>query len=65
MTTGAKGSKVLHVEMTKTDPVFYTAPLKVEKRWSMVTNGHLLPFECADETWTKRLEELAEKAQKK
>ena len=65
MTTGANGSKVLHVEMTMTDPVFYTQPVKTEKRWSMVPNGHLLAYECAEETWTKRLEELQEQAQKK
>ena len=62
MTTGANGNKVLVAEMTMTDPVFYTQPVKTEKRWSLVPNGHLLPYECAEETWNKRLEELEKKA---
>jgi hypothetical protein len=32
------------------------------KRWSFVPNGHLLPYECAEENWQKRLEELEQKA---
>jgi hypothetical protein len=59
---GAKGEKVLVAEMTLTDPVFYTEPVKAEKRWAAVPNGHLLPYECNEETWIKRLEELERKA---
>jgi hypothetical protein len=59
---GAKGEKVLVAEMTMTDPVFYTEPVKAEKRWAFVPNGHLLPYECNEETWIKRLEELERKA---
>ena len=44
--------------MTMTDPVFYTEPVKAEKRWAFVPNGHLLPYECNEEAWIKRLEEL-------
>ena len=58
---GPKGQTVLVAEMTMTDPVFYTEPVKAEKRWSEVPNGHLLPYECAEETWNKRLEELEKK----
>ncbi len=59
---GAKGEKVLFAELTMTDPVFYTEPLKAEKRWALVPNGHLLPYECNEEVWIKRLEELERKA---
>jgi hypothetical protein len=59
--TTENGRKVLTAEMTMTDPVFYTEPVKAEKRWSEVPNGHLLPYECAEETWNKRLEELEKK----
>ena len=62
LTTGPNGVKVLVNEMTLTDPVFYTQPVKVEKRWQQVPNGHLLPYECAEEGWHKRLEELEKKA---
>ena len=47
--------------MTMTDPVFYTEPVTAEKKWAQVPNGHLLPYECAEEGWHKRLEELEKK----
>ena len=62
LTTDKAGQKVLVAEMTLTDPVFYTQPVKAEKKWALVPNGHLLPYECAEETWHKRLEELETKA---
>jgi hypothetical protein len=62
LTTDAKGTKVLAAEMTLTDPAFYTQPVKAEKKWAQVPNGHLLPYECAEEGWHKRLEELQQKA---
>ena len=61
MTKGAKGERVLVAEMTMTDPVFYTKPVTAEKRWAEVPNGHLLPYECAEEAWNIHLEKLAEK----
>jgi hypothetical protein len=61
MSTGANGVKVLTAEMTLTDPVFYTQPVTAVKRWQQVPNGHLLPYECAEEGWRKRLEELEKK----
>jgi len=51
--------------MTLTDPVFYTAPFTTVKKWAQVPNGHLLPYECAEENWLKRLEELEAQAAKK
>jgi hypothetical protein len=57
-----QGRQVLKAELTMTDPKFYTEPVKAEKRWAQVPNGRLLPYECNEEVWTARLEELAEKA---
>jgi hypothetical protein len=64
LTTDAKGTKVLVAEMTLTDPAFYTQPVKAEKKWAQVPNGHLLPYECAEEGWHKRLEELEKRSPK-
>jgi hypothetical protein len=64
LTTGADSKKVLVAEMTMTDPAFYTKPVVVEKKWALVPNGHLLPYECAEEGWRKHLEQLEEKAKK-
>jgi hypothetical protein len=57
-----QGRRILKAEMIMTDPKFYTEPVKAEKRWAQVPNGRLLPYECNEELWTARLEELAEKA---
>ena len=62
MSTDANGTKVLTAQMTMTDPVFYTAPVTAEKKWALVPNGHLLPYECAEEGWRIHLEELERKA---
>lgn len=62
LTTDPAGVKVLVAQMTMTDPAFYTQPVSVEKKWAQVPNGHVLPYECAEEAWRKRLEELEEKA---
>jgi len=58
LTKSAAGGRVLVAEMTMTDPGFYAQPVRVEKKWAEVPNGHLLPYECAEEAWRKRLEEL-------
>jgi hypothetical protein len=59
---GAGGQRVLAAEMTLTDPVFYTQAITAEKRWAEVPNGHLLPYECAEEGWRIHLEQLEKKS---
>jgi hypothetical protein len=61
---GANGETVLVAEMTMTDPEFYTAPVTAVKKWAKVPNGHLLPYECAEENWIKHLEQLEKKGGK-
>lgn len=58
----SQGRRVLAVELTMTDPKFYTAPLVIRRRWAEVPNGHLLPYECNEDMWMERLESLAHKA---
>jgi hypothetical protein len=58
----AQGRRILVAEMTMTDPVFYTEPVKMEKRWAQVPNGRLLPYECDEEVWRDRIEKLAKEA---
>lgn len=57
-----KGRRVLVADMVMTDPKFYSAPVKAQKRWAEVPNGRLLPYECAEDGWNKRLAEIAKKA---
>ncbi len=58
----AQGRRILAVEVTMTDPKFYTQPWKSTKRFAEVPNGRLLPYECTAETWNNRIEEMARKA---
>ena len=58
----AQGRRLLQVELTMTDPGFYTEPFKATRRWAQVPNGRLLPYDCSEEFWQARLEELASKA---
>lgn len=55
---GDKGQKILVAEMTMTDPDFYTQPVTVTKKWAPISNGHLMPYDCNEEAWIKRLEAL-------
>jgi len=57
-----QGRRVLKAEMIMTDPKFYTEPVKAEKLWAEVPNGRVLPYECDQEAWDAKLEELAQKA---
>ncbi len=60
--TDAQGRRLLVAELTMTDPAFYTGPVKLTRRWAQVPNGRLLPYDCNEEFWQARLEELSEKA---
>ena len=60
--TDAQGRRVLTVEMTMTDPTFYTKPLVMKKSWAQVPNGRLLPYECPEEMWLDRIAERAKEA---
>ncbi|HZI78699.1 MAG TPA: hypothetical protein VFD69_04275, partial [Vicinamibacterales bacterium] len=62
LAAGAKGERVLVIDMTLTDPRFYTKPVTAQKKWMAVPNGHLLPYDCAEEGWRSRLEELERRA---
>ena len=57
-----QGRRILVAEMTMTDPKFYTAPVKMTKRWAQVPNGRLLPYECNEEMWNDHIAKLAEEA---
>jgi len=58
----AQGRRVLTVEMTMTDPKFYTKPVVMKKSWAQVPNGRLLPYECPEEMWLDRIAERAKEA---
>jgi hypothetical protein len=63
--TDNQGRRMLVVEVTMTDPKFFTAPVVFVRRWTQVPNGHLLPYECNEEIWRDRLDALAGKSGQK
>jgi len=65
LTTGTKSERVLVIDMTMTDPRFYTKPVTAQKKWMAVPNGHILPYDCAEEGWRVRLEQLEQAAASK
>ena len=60
--TAAAEPRVDPAPVTSAPLELSTAPVTAQKRWAQVPNGRLLPYECAEENWVKRLEELAKKA---
>jgi hypothetical protein len=61
LSTTDDGRKVLTAEMTLTDPVFYTQPIKAVKKWELKTGIRLLPYECNEPAWEDHLDQLRQK----
>ena len=51
----ANGTKVLTYQATITDPVYYTEPIKTERRYQPY-DGFIIPYGCQDELWYELLE---------
>ena len=62
LTKDAKGIRVLVDEMTLTDPVFYTKPVAIMKKWALSANGHVISYNCTLPDWERFLDELRAKA---
>jgi len=51
----ANGTKVLTYQATIIDPIYYTAPVTVERKYEPY-DGFILPYSCQDELWYELLE---------
>ena len=49
------GTKVLTYQATITDPVYYTEPIKIERRYQSY-DGFIIPYGCQDELWYELLD---------
>jgi hypothetical protein len=49
------GTKVLTYQATITDPIYYTAPVEIERRYQAY-DGFIIPYACQDELWYELLE---------
>ena len=56
MGEGAQGEPVISYEMTLTDPVYYTEPVHVSKKWTPLPNGRIMAYNCTEEPWLRLLE---------
>jgi len=52
----AQGELVLSDSLTITDPVYYTEPVRVERKWTPIPDGHIMPFPCTEEAWDRLLD---------
>ena len=52
----ASGTKIISYEATVTDPVYYTAPVKIERKYEPLEGGFIIPYRCPDEFWYELLE---------
>lgn len=49
------GTKVLTYQATITDPIYYTEPVKIERKYQAY-DGFIIPYGCQDELWYELLE---------
>jgi hypothetical protein len=47
----ANGTKIITYEATLTDPVYYTAPVKISRKYEPLKDGFIIPYRCPDEFW--------------
>lgn len=45
------GKKIITYEATMTDPIYYTAPVKIQRKYEPLENGFVIPYRCPDEFW--------------
>jgi hypothetical protein len=54
------GTQIISYEAAITDPVYYTAPVEIERKYERVEDGFILPYRCPDEFWYDLLEMRSE-----
>ncbi len=47
----ANGTKVITYEATINDPVYYTEPIKITRKYEPLADGFIIPYRCPDEFW--------------
>lgn len=59
LTQDADGTPRLVADTVVRDPLWLAAPLQYRLEWTPYALGWIQPYECMEETWLKRLDELA------
>ncbi|MBF8269342.1 MAG: hypothetical protein HW386_1051 [Gammaproteobacteria bacterium] len=50
------GTKIITYEAAITDPVYYTAPVRIQQKYEPLANGFIIPYRCPDEFWYELLD---------
>ena len=53
---GANGKKIISYEAAITDPIYYTEPVKVQRKYEPLEDGFIIPYRCPDEFWYELLD---------
>jgi hypothetical protein len=56
LTTDESGKKIIDYVATVTDPIYYTEPVKIERKYEPLGDGFMLPYRCPDEFWYELLD---------
>jgi hypothetical protein len=51
-----KGTKLISYEATLTDPIYYSAPVKIQRKYEPLADGFIIPYRCPDEFWYSLLD---------
>ena len=54
--TDDNGARVLTYEAAITDPIYYTEPVRIERKYQPLEDGFILPYRCPDEFWYELLD---------
>lgn len=55
-TQDKQGKAIIEWSMTMVDPVFYTRPVTASRKWTPLTDGHIIDYDCTAEAWLKLLD---------
>ena len=50
------GKKLIIYDATITDPVYYTEPVKISRKYEPLADGFIIPYRCPDEFWYSLLD---------
>ena len=54
--SGANNERLISYEMTMTDPVYYTQPIVVTKKFKPLENGTIMAYNCPGDLWEQLLQ---------
>ena len=52
----ADGRKIIAYEAVITDPVYYTKPVKIQRKYELLKDGFIIPYRCPQEFWYELLD---------